>query len=124
MASAGYNRTVRSFQETMPLPRCVPLLVLFISMGGSLTARPGVAAWQPNGVRVCGNADSQDVPSIASDGAGGAYVLWRDLRDYTVTDLDHYLQHVTADGNIAPGWPADGVPLCTAPGPQFFVESL
>jgi len=44
-------------------------------------------------------------------------VAWRDMRNYLpdlVDLLDVYSQRVTAAGTIAPGWPADGVPLCNA----------
>jgi hypothetical protein len=101
------------------LHRVLPL-VLLIGIGPALAVRPAVADWPPNGVLVSQHSSTQSSPSIASDGAGGAFILWRDLRDLNVTDLDHYIQHITADGKVAPGWPADGVPLCTAPGPQFF----
>jgi hypothetical protein len=122
---ARYNRTAHSSHlEEVIMPRGIPPLALFVSVGLLLTIRPAAAAWQPNGVRVCGNARAQDAPSIVTDGAGGAYILWRDLRSYEATKEDHYLQHITAGGDLAPGWPADGVPLCTAPGPQFFGESL
>lgn len=84
---------------------------------------PGSAlAWPPNGVRLTGAANSQVVPQIVSDGTGGAFVAWIDRRDYfngNPTGLhDCYLQRVTASGQIAPGWPVDGLPIATGPGHQ------
>ena len=52
------------------------------------------------------------------DGAGGAFVVWDDSRNVFVTDKDVYAQHVLGDGQIAPGWPADGLPISTEPGVQ------
>lgn len=52
------------------------------------------------------------------DGAGGTYVAWSETgRD--AAELDVFLLRVTNAGAPAPGWPADGVPICTAPGNQF-----
>src|SRR6266545_4845806 len=79
-------------------------------------------AWQPNGVQLTGAAADQQRPLLASDGAGGAYVSWIDYRASQLppnfkTDL--YLQHVTATGQIAPGWPADGQAVTAGPRSQF-----
>jgi len=51
-------------------------------------------------------------PRIVGDGAGGAIVAWKDLRNGS--DFDIYAQHVQAGGAIDPAWPADGRALCTA----------
>ena len=53
--------------------------------------------------------------STAPDGAGGTYVVWTSDRD-GVSDV--YLQRVTSAGNVAAGWPAAGLAVCTAPGVQ------
>ena len=60
--------------------------------------------------------DSRTLPvqSVLADGAGGAFVAWNDSR----SDLgDVFVQHVLPDGTH-PGWPANGVPVCSAPGMQ------
>lgn len=44
----------------------------------------------------------QEQQDIAPDGAGGVYVAWS-------TGTECYLQHGTADGSIAPGWPSGGL---------------
>ena len=76
------------------------------------------AAWphDPNngGVPLTTAALDQTVPAAASDGAGGAIVLWRDVRNGV--DADVYVQRVSAAG--APLWTAGGVALCTQPGDQ------
>jgi len=42
--------------------------------------------------------------------------VWDDRRDVFVTGIDVYAQHVLGDGQIAPGWPVDGLPISTDPG--------
>lgn len=75
----------------------------------------GVPQWTANGVALCAFAYNQSNPTIVSDGAGGAIVAWRDFRN--TNDSDIYAQRVNAAGVLQ--WPADGVPLCTAPENQF-----
>lgn len=55
--------------------------------------------------------------SATSDGTGGFYVTWTDHR-VSATEGDIYAQHVSGDGTISPGWPVDGLAICTAPGDQ------
>lgn len=77
------------------------------------------AQWGANGVVVAAPPAAPLFPKICSDGAGGAYIGWMDDRDYLTHEGDIYAQRVTAGGQIAPGWPADGVPVCRVPGSQF-----
>jgi hypothetical protein len=58
--------------------------------------------------------------SAISDGAGGAYFAWIDLRQ--ANDPDVYVQHIDAIGSIASGWPAGGLQLCGATGAQSNVH--
>lgn len=71
--------------------------------------------WLPDGVPLCRALDIQQSLSAAPDGLGGAVVAWEDYRNYASSASDVYAQRITADGTIPPGWPPDGVPLCTAP---------
>lgn len=73
------------------------------------------AAWPPDGVPVGGQAGDQLRPAAADDGAGGAWVVWRDDRS-AATGPDIYARHVDKDG--AALGPAAGIPVCTAPGAQ------
>ncbi|UCF04092.1 MAG: T9SS type A sorting domain-containing protein [bacterium] len=68
----------------------------------------GNGLWSLGGVPVCTNDYVQLRPRIASDGAGGAIIVWEDLRD----DYQYkaYAQRLDASG--APLWIADGIPLC------------
>jgi len=54
-----------------------------------------------------------------SDGVGGTYVAWSEA-DRDNVDSDIILLRLTRAGVAAPGWPADGLPICTAAGNQFF----
>src|SRR5207344_1673422 len=74
-------------------------------------------AWPADGRAVCTANGEQQNPAIVPDGAGGAFVTWADLRD-GISDI--YAQRVLASGVVDPAWPADGLALCTASGPQAF----
>src|SRR5262245_54315104 len=94
--------------------RWLPLLL-------PLLAPSLASAWQPNGVRLTGAQREQTRPLLASDGAGGAYVAWLDYRASGAPldlGIGLYLQHVTGTGQIAPGWPADGLAVAAGPGHQ------
>jgi hypothetical protein len=73
--------------------------------------------WPVNGIPVCMVPEFQIYPAIVADGTGGAIISWYDIRN-AATGYDIYAQRITATGTIAPGWPTDGVALCTAPGHQ------
>lgn len=70
-------------------------------------------SWPRGGVPVCKSINAQDIPSIASDGAGGAFIVWRDFR--SGTEYDIYAHHIHASGVLDPTWPTDGAVLCSAP---------
>ena len=81
--------------------------------------------WPPLGRLLCSNPSSQFVTDFVSDGQGGAYAVWVDYRSAGgATSWDLYAQRVLSDGQIAPGWPADGLPICVAPGEQDFARIL
>jgi len=75
--------------------------------------------WSVNGVPATRAPYSQLFPSIARDGAGGAYVVWQEWRNYSTHGLDVYAQHLTAGGEVAGGWPLDGLPVCTLANDQY-----
>jgi hypothetical protein len=76
-------------------------------------------AWPVNGAALSVVAGAQDIPAIASDGAGGAIVTWMDGRP-GASVVDVYAQHVLASGRVDARWPANGVAVSTAAGPQEF----
>ena len=56
----------------------------------------GTSQWAPDGLALCTAADDQQYPTIAIDGAGGAFVAWQDRRSGTNNDI--YVQHVNGSG--------------------------
>ena len=76
----------------------------------------GTVLWTLDGVAVCTVEGGQFDPEIASDGAGGAIIVWRDLRNGGYSYFDIYAQRVDPSGKTL--WPADGVPICTSTGLQ------
>ncbi len=56
--------------------------------------------WPTDGVRLCGAPGRQRLPTIASDGAGGAYIGWRDNRNPDETRF--YVTRVTNAGATGP----------------------
>jgi hypothetical protein len=68
----------------------------------------GTVQWTADGVALCTAAGTQYEHTIASDGAGGAIVSWRDSRS---GDYDIYTQRISAGGTVQ--WTTNGVALCT-----------
>ena len=77
--------------------------------------------WIADGIAVSTAPGHQNSPETVTDDHGGTLVIWLDAR--TDPDFDIYAQRISGDGTIAPGWPADGAPLSTAPGYQFFLSA-
>jgi hypothetical protein len=71
----------------------------------------GFAQWTADGVSVCSNTITQNRPQIISDGAGGAIVVWEDLRN-NINANDIYAQRINANGVAQ--WTVNGIPVCTA----------
>lgn len=67
----------------------------------------GELLWGSNGVGLCTAAGYQYNPQIASDGAGGAIVIWDDNRNFS---FDIYAQRIDASGTLQ--WAIDGVAIC------------
>jgi hypothetical protein len=79
---------------------------------------PSSAQWLPEGVTLTPGYCSQDLPHAASGPAGSAYFVWRDLRDYSTTQSDIYAQRILLDGQIAPGWPTEGIAVSRTAGDE------
>ncbi|HKW15847.1 MAG TPA: FlgD immunoglobulin-like domain containing protein, partial [Candidatus Krumholzibacteria bacterium] len=75
----------------------------------------GVVQWTLNGVAVCAASGAQDRTGTASDGAGGAIIVWQDRRS---GDYDLYAQRINAAGVTQ--WTANGIVVTTASGEQRF----
>jgi hypothetical protein len=74
----------------------------------------GAVQWTANGGALCTATGDQYIPTIVSDGSGGAIVTWQDYRSGSP---DIYVERVNASGAVQ--WTADGVALCTATGDQY-----
>lgn len=74
--------------------------------------------WPLDGAAATQAPGFQTRPSIASDGTGGAYIMWDEEQSTATTFLDVYAQHLTSDGAVAPGWPVNGRPIVVLPGFQ------
>jgi hypothetical protein len=78
----------------------------------------GNAVWFPGAVEMGEGNWGRRTPRMASDGAGGAIVVWQDYR----SGVDIYAQRVDASGN--PLWTATGIPICTAPNENFLWRQI
>ena len=63
-----------------------------------LTLAAGAASWLANGSLACDTTGDQMLPSIISDGQGGASVAWQDFRGGAASDL--YGQRIDTTGAI------------------------
>ncbi|MBI3766698.1 MAG: hypothetical protein HY277_09405, partial [Ignavibacteriales bacterium] len=65
----------------------------------------GTPTWTSDGVIVCSATNDQVNPAIVKDNAGGAVIVWQDLRNNS--DYDIYAQRVSSGG--ASLWSSNGV---------------
>jgi hypothetical protein len=72
--------------------------------------------WPTDGLAVCTAAGSQSGVKMVGDGAGGALLAWRDLRN----DTDLFAMRVLADGVVDPTWPVNGLAFASGVGAQQF----
>ncbi|MCI0452018.1 MAG: hypothetical protein L0Z51_06435, partial [Candidatus Latescibacteria bacterium] len=70
----------------------------------------GFLWWIQDGIAISTVSSTADV-AIAFDAVGGAIISWSDFRNGS--DYDIYAQRVNEQGILY--WPANGVPVCTAP---------
>jgi hypothetical protein len=86
-------------------------------------AAPRAQAWSGAGAPVCTAPGRQYLTRVAADGAGGAFVGWSDQRPGASTS-DIYLARIGPDGAPSPGWPADGIAVCTATAAQLLYSMV
>jgi hypothetical protein len=77
----------------------------------------GQKLWQTDGVTICAANGSQYYPEVASDGMGGAIVVWEDHRN-GYPNYDIYAQRVDASGNTI--WQNNGVIICSETSKQNY----
>src|SRR5262245_55039966 len=76
-------------------------------------------SWPSTGVPLCSANGAQLFPNTIPDGSNGAFAVWLDARGRDITTPPFadpyaiYAHRVTSEGAAAPGWPVDGLPVCT-----------
>ena len=98
-------------------PGTADLYLQHVTAAGTLAA-----GWPVNGKGICIEPGEQSFPALIPDGLGGVFVGWGDSRNSSTTSADIYALRLTADGDPAPGWTANGNLICSAPGVQGIVE--
>ncbi len=79
----------------------------------------GAVQWASGGVAVCSEPHSQQSPQIASDGAGGAIIVWV---DYRRGNYDIFAQRVSGAGAVR--WAPNGAAVCAEPHDQRYPEII
>lgn len=64
----------------------------------------GNVMWTLNGVPICTDTSNQAAPTVVTDSAGGAIIVWQDHRG---TKRNLYAQRIDSSGNVQ--WAANGV---------------
>ncbi len=98
------------------MPRSSPALALACLVAAALMTSPARAFWSNDpsvNTAVCALPSTQLGPEIASDGAGGVFVVWWDNRA-GASNYDIWGQHYDALGTAL--WPPDGKLLVGGPG--------
>jgi hypothetical protein len=71
----------------------------------------GTVQWTPTGVPIVVQPGTQRFQKLVSDGAGGAVIVWEDMR---ASPTRIYAQRVGADGNTM--WAENGIPVSSTHG--------
>ena len=78
--------------------------------------------WATDGVPFCVAANPQEFPTIASDAAGGAFVVWEDFRSGTNEDV--YATHISPAGTVLDVPRDGGEPSIAGPWPHPFTDQV
>lgn len=76
----------------------------------------GTLLWGADGVALCVAEFAQISPRMDSDGNGGCYVVWDDMRNGNSPNDDIYAQHLSSTGTSL--WEPGGKEVSTAPNQQ------
>src|SRR6185295_8610421 len=71
-----------------------------------------------NGVAVGGPTSRGSNATAIPDGVGGWYVAWEEYKT-NPSSSDVYVQRVAPTGDLAPGWPVDGLIVSNGPKPEL-----
>ena len=85
----------------------------------ALAPAPRLDDWATDGLPVCTSLAAQGNPQLCTDGAGGAFVAWWDLRNGFG---DVFMNRLDAGGAFPSGWNGAGVNLDPVDSLELFVE--
>jgi hypothetical protein len=80
----------------------------------------GNVQWTADGAAICTAVGAQFNPTITTDGAGGAIIMWQDGR--RVANSDIYAQRINAAGIVQ--WITNGAAICTATNDQWYPQII
>ena len=80
-------------------------MLITLTLAASLLTS-GVFGWEPTGNQLAGGV--VNVARGASDGVGGALVLWTDYNRESTNSRDVAAQRISVAGGVSPGWPIGG----------------
>jgi hypothetical protein len=108
IVSDGSGGAIVAWTDLRPSPSSLDVYAQHVKSTGLVDA-----AWPVNGQALTRAANAQQDVSVVSDGQHGVIVAWEDFRSGLRSHI--FAQHLLGTGVIFPGWPADGLAVCTAP---------
>jgi len=107
ISSDGAGGAIIAWQDDRGLPSGFNVFAQHVLVSGVVDP-----VWHVDGIGVCTATGDQGRPTITSDGATGAIVVWTDGR---VLGTDHiFAEHVLIAGTVDPAWPVNGRRLSNA----------
>jgi hypothetical protein len=92
-------------------------ITVYVDSCAQLPAGYVVGQWAPQGEPVSVAPGDQTQPAGIADGAGGAFIAWRDGRSGAGNAI--FATRINGSGNATPGWTPGGSPICTAVGDRY-----
>src|SRR5262245_49121948 len=84
----------------------------------------GATGWTAGGTPVSVLAGRQFAPTIASDGLGGAFIVWQDTRSLATRAHDVYSARLGTAGGLYPAWPANGDSLSATSHTEYMPHAI
>src|SRR5262249_24459138 len=112
--AAAWRSPMSSERASSTRPRFASDLagaLVVLALASLAPARVARADWSAGGSPVCTLPGIQSAPTLAPDGAGGAYLVWKDAAQGN----DLFIAHLGADGLPVTGWPAQGRRVASTP---------
>ncbi len=88
--SDGAGGAILTWEDERPANNTYDIYAQRIDANGNLR-------WTVNGAPVCTSVGTQNKPQITTDGKGGAYIVWKDVRNL---DNDIFMQHLDSNGSM------------------------